>query len=177
MSLIYGLTLSCRKFQNDGQFLRKQNKLLKYLSKSELGEAVKKIIAFAAIALLLSGCSQVPAPVTILPKNPDVTQTESPGTTPDLNEQVPSEWTSTEKEIFTAYSNVYPENKVISLVGKRALMDNAHLICQAYSEGYSRQEIQAATSGGGVSTAMSDDWMTLSVTYLCPEYLDQQTAY
>lgn len=87
---------------------------------------------------------------------------------------LPPEWSNDEREMFELYASIYKSNQGISLEGKRALMDNAYLICDAYSQGFSRLEIQSATSGGSVTPQMADDWMTLSVTYICPEFFDEQ---
>jgi hypothetical protein len=133
--------------------------------------------------LLLSGCtaqsdgsSITPMPdessSTIDEDTPDYTEPTEVNVDPDL----PGEWSSTEVEIFNLFSSIYPATAIIDRKGKRALMDNANLICQAYGEGYSRREIQSATSWGEFTAEMSDDWMTLSVTYLCPEYLNLQTS-
>ena len=96
---------------------------------------------------------------------------------PKVDLGFPGGWSSTEKEIFTLFVDIYPASGNMSLAGKRALMDNSSLICEAYGAGYSRREIQSVTSGGAFTAAMSDDWMSLSVTYLCPQYLDLQMGY
>lgn len=140
------------------------------------------LVAGCVISIsLLTGCSATDdePPAYTPPPNAastDSTPQETQNTAPDVSYDIPSEWNTTEKKIFDAYVLFYPETKLANLKGKRALMENAHLICQAYGEGYSRREILAAITGGAVSAQMSDDWMTLSVTYLCPEYFDQQRA-
>jgi len=134
---------------------------------------------FALFILSLSGCVLSPQAAV-----EETSSVEEVGPTRDTNtsdgssnnsaETIPPEWSETEKQIFDSYVLFYPETREIDLQGKRALMENAHLICQAYGEGYSRIEIQSAITGGSVTSQMSDDWMTLSVTYLCPEFFDLQ---
>ncbi len=118
-----------------------------------------------------TGFTSAPAPVATK-ENP----ADGGASVPDVSYDLPSEWTPTQRKMFDAYVLFYPQTKLMNLEGKRALMENASLICQAYDEGYSRREILAAITGGTVSSQMSDDWMTLSVTYLCPDYFDQQRA-
>jgi hypothetical protein len=87
---------------------------------------------------------------------------------------MPPEWSNDERAMFELYGSIYQSYLRMDLGGKRALMDNAYLICEAYSQGISRIEIQRAISGGPVTPQMADDWMSLSVTYICPEFFDEQ---
>lgn len=143
---------------------------------------LKGVLALSVIAVtLLSGCSSPSTDATSFTSEPSPVETqqsqsEVSNSAPDVSYDIPSEWNTTERKIFDGYVLFYPQAKLMNLAGKRALMENANLICQAYSEGYSRREILAAITGGAVTSEMSDDWMTLSVTYLCPEYFDQQRA-
>jgi hypothetical protein len=125
---------------------------------NRLGGKLKRIVVTLVGLLLLTGCS---------------TKTGDEAT---VDSDYPSEWSSTEIEIFELFTGFYPASALMDLDGKRALMDNSQLICDAYGEGYSRQEIQSATSGGAFTAEMADDWMTLSVTYLCPEFFDLQMS-
>lgn len=132
---------------------------------------------FAFFILSLSGCVLSPEPSEQETSSVEEVAPTREADTGDRSsnnsvEAIPPEWSQTEKQIFESYVLFYPETREIDLQGKRALMDNAHLICQAYGEGYSRIEIQSAITGGSVTSQMSDDWMTLSVTYLCPEFFD-----
>lgn len=144
---------------------------------------MKKLLLITVGLLLLTGCttqsdqsSVSPAPDETSSAIDESTPDGSNSTEPNVDSDLPSEWSSTEVKIFNLFSAVYPASTIIDLSGKRALMENADLICQAFGEGYSRREIQAATSGAEFTAEMSDDWMTLSVTYLCPEYLHLQTV-
>ena len=86
----------------------------------------------------------------------------------------PSEWTQLEAQTFNAFTKVYKSTANMPTEGKRALMDNAYLICKAFSENYSRSQIQAVTTGDYFTAAMADDWMTLSVSAFCPKYMSKQ---
>jgi hypothetical protein len=146
-------------------------------------EQMKKLVMITVGLLMLTGCSAQSGGSSVAP-TPDETSSMIDETTPDgadsgstnVDSALPSEWTSTEVKIFNLFSSIYPSSAIMDLNGKRALMENAELICQAYGEGYSRYEIQSATSGAEFTAEMSDDWMTLAVTYLCPEYLYLQTG-
>lgn len=145
---------------------------------------IKSMVAFAVSILLavsLAGCSASSQESSDFTPAPDPVATEetaqgNQASPPDVSYDLPSEWTSTQRKMFDAYVLFYPQTKLMDLKGKRALMENASLICQAYDEGYARREILAAITGGSISSQMSDDWMTLSVTYFCPEHFDQQRA-
>ncbi len=86
----------------------------------------------------------------------------------------PSEWSALERETFDLFVSYYSKFGSMDLAGQRALMDSAHLICTAYSEGYSRTEILRATINQTMTPVMADDWMTLSVMAFCPKYKETQ---
>lgn len=139
-----------------------------------------KSVTFAwavTMALTLGGCSsptpEPPMPTQTFSSEP-TPNTQQPEEATKTSPELPEEWTQTEVDIFNGYVSLYPFTEIMDLTGKRALMENSHLICEAYGQGYSRREIQGATTGGSMTAEMSDDWMTLSVTYLCPEYFDLQ---
>lgn len=139
---------------------------------------MKRIVVTLVGLMLLTGCStKTEEPVyTPTVDEPSSTIDENSGNEATVDSDYPSEWSSTEIEIFELFTGFYPASALMDLDGKRALMDNSQLICDAYGEGYSRQEIQSATSGGAFTAEMADDWMTLSVTYLCPEFFDLQMS-
>jgi hypothetical protein len=146
---------------------------------------MKAALSLGIAVLFLSGCSIAPQSNLNTQQGP-VEPPASSQPTPDSDDnqtksspatlKMPPEWNKKEKDIFKGFVLFYPEVSEINLDGKRALMENSYLICQAYEEGYLRREIQAAISGGAFSAAMADDWMALSVTYLCPEYLSIQMS-
>lgn len=150
--------------------------------------------AFGLLALLLpvaflSGCSESPAQITNQGAQPKAEALEDSETSsndtssngedgqispPRSQVEMPPEWSNDERAMFELYGSIYQSYLRMDLGGKRALMDNAYLICEAYSQGISRIEIQRAISGGPVTPQMADDWMSLSVTYICPEFFDEQ---
>ena len=87
---------------------------------------------------------------------------------------LPAGWNANEINIWTLLSATYPVISGIDLAGKQALMDNAYLTCQAYSEGYSRLEILNVSDSPSLPAGLADDLMTLAVTTFCPEYTNQQ---
>jgi len=142
---------------------------------------MNKLVLTVIGLLLITGCSTQSEESSYTPMFDEPSSTldetngdESVPVNPKVDSDYPSEWSSTEKEIFTLFVGIYPSSEIMSLYGKRALMDNSYLICEAFGDGYSRREIQAATSGGAFTAEMADDWMALSVTYLCPQYFDLQ---
>ena len=146
---------------------------------------MKAGLSIVVAVLLLTGCAgsmvSNPAPPPS-PVEPSQSTQPSPGTDAEQPSassaklEMPPEWNKDEKDIFRGFVLFYPEIARINFTGKRALMENSYLICQAYGEGFLRREIQAAISGESFSAEMADDWMALSVTYLCPEYLAIQMA-
>lgn len=144
---------------------------------------MKKITLILCTVLLLSGCvSQTTTPT--IPQQKTNEPSRTPSSAPDnksvspsqkpANLDMPSEWTSDERSIYKGFVLFHPEIARIDFTGKRALVRNSHIICEAYNDGFSRREIQSAMSGPGFGSEMADDWMTLSVTYLCPQYMNAQ---
>ncbi len=87
---------------------------------------------------------------------------------------MPSGWSTDEREIWTLLESIYPEISSLNSAGKAAFIESTHLVCQAYSEGYSRLEILSVIDGGNLPQGLMDDMMTLSVATFCPEYTDIQ---
>ena len=142
---------------------------------------MKRTATIVISILLLTGCSSTVGGSKVDPLPSESSSTIDKGSNddtvpsePNSAENLPGEWSSTQVKIFNLFSAIYPVAGFMDLRGKRALMENSDLICQAFDEGYSRSEILDATSGAEFTSKMSDDWMTLSVTYLCPRHLDLQ---
>lgn len=143
-----------------------------------MNKTISRFSVFAVACLLLSGCASTSMSseesVSAPESNQSNSSIESSGSE-NLTTDLPAEWSSDEIQIWNLFSQIHPEVKIISDVGKRALIASTHNICEAYDEGYSRIEISSVMSSNGTSNAeFNDDLMTLSVTYFCPQHMSEQ---
>jgi hypothetical protein len=143
-----------------------------------------RVLAIAGVVIFgLTGCSgqnsysdETLAAVVPTPEATQVTADEDviAAPLPQAPVGLPASWSSSEVSLWNTLASVSPTIAGINNSGKSALMENAHLTCQAYSEGYGRLEILNATNGPSLPSGLADDMMTLAVTSFCPQYSSLQ---
>lgn len=102
----------------------------------------------------------------------DSAQTNTETVLPDTS--LPSGWTTQEVDTWNSLVTFYPVIGAMDVTEKDTLIESAHLVCQAYSEGYSRLEILGVMEKPSLPSGFSDDLMSSAVIFLCPEYTSIQ---
>lgn len=140
-----------------------------------------KLLVLAGVVVGMTGCSPQPANLidsaSTAVATPVATEVAADVVEAPLAQapvSLPSSWSSQEVSLWNTLASFYPTIASMDNAGKNALMNNVHLTCQAYSEGYSRIEIFNASNSVTLPSGLIDDTMTLAVTTFCPQYTDLQ---